>query len=67
LRERRREKEIGFALSVHGVEFGFWFLIRYATKPLALQLHQERLQVVCSERVSRKRLAQRHFCNGPWT
>ena len=35
--------------------FGFWFLACYATTPLALQFHQERIQVVRSNRVARKR------------
>jgi len=39
----------------------------YAATQLALQLQQERAQVVCSNKDPRKRLAQRHSRNGPWT
>jgi len=37
---------------------GFWFLICYATTQLVIQLHQERIQVVRSNRVAWKRPAE---------
>ena len=43
------------------------FFCCYAATQLALQLQQERTQVVCSNRVARKRPARRHFHNGPST
>ena len=39
----------------------------YAATQLALELQQERTQVVCSNKEARKRLARRHSRNGPWT
>jgi hypothetical protein len=39
----------------------------YAATPLALQLQQEDINVVRSNRVARKRPARRHYCNGPRT
>jgi len=36
--------------------FGFWFLVCYAATQIAIQLHQERIQVVCSNRVARNML-----------
>ena len=42
---------------------------RFTTTQLARQVQQERTQVVCSNKVARKRLARRHPRNGPsiWT
>jgi len=45
----------------------FWVLICYAATQLALQLHQERKQVVRSNRVTRKRPARGHCPNGHWS
>jgi len=47
----RRTLPVGF-IDINTV-FGFWFLVfgLYAAKQLALQLHQERLQVVRSNKV----------------
>jgi len=39
----------------------------YVATQLACQLHQERTQVVCSNKEARKRLARRHSSNGLWT
>ena len=44
----------------------FCFVFFVATQ-LARQLHQERLQVGCSNKEAWKRLARRHSRNGPWT
>jgi hypothetical protein len=44
----------------------FFFLLKAATQ-LARQVQQERTQVVCSNKVGRSRLAQRHSRNGPRT
>jgi len=44
-----------------------FFVCCYASTQLALQLRQERTQVVCSKKEARKRLDRRHSCNGPWT
>ena len=44
----------------------FFFLLKAATQ-LARQGQQERTQVVCSNKVGRSRLAQRHSRNGPRT
>jgi len=38
--------------------FSFWFFFRYAATQLAIQLFQERLQMVRSNRVTRKRPAK---------
>ena len=35
-----------------------WFLVSYAAAQLANQLQQTRIQVVCSNKVARKRLAE---------
>jgi len=43
----------------------FFVLFCYAAMHLALQLYQERAQVVCSNGVARKRPARRHSRNGP--
>ena len=43
------------------------FFSCYATTPPALQLQQERTQVVCSNREAQKRPARKHCNNGPWT
>jgi len=43
----------------------FLFLFEAATK-LARRVQPKRTQVVCSNKVGRSRLAQRHSCNGPW-
>jgi len=59
-RDKERKKE-------RGIVFGFWFLGCYAATQIALQLHQERIQVVRSNREAWKRPARGHFCNGPWT
>jgi len=48
------------------LEIGF-FLVLFCRTQLARQLQQERAQVVCSNKVARKRLARRHSRNGPWT
>jgi len=45
---------------------GFWFLVCYAATPIALQ-HQERIQVVHSNRVAQKRPAWGHSRNGSHT
>ena len=45
----------------------FVFFGCYAATQLALQLHQEHTQVVCSNGVARKRPARRHSRYGPWT
>jgi len=45
----------------------WFFSCCYAAKQLALQVQQERTQVVYSHKEARKRLARRHFRNGPWT
>jgi len=37
----------------------------FVTTQLARQLHQERTQVVCSNKEALKRLARRHSRNGP--
>ena len=56
-----------------GVEGGYitgrfdFFWLLFAATQLALHLHQERTQEVCSNKEARKRLAQRHSRNGPWT
>ena len=39
-------------------ELGFWFLVCYAATQLATQLPKERIQVVRSNRVARKRPAE---------
>ena len=39
-------------------QFGFWFLICYAAKQLAIRLQQECIQVVCSNREARKHPAE---------
>jgi len=39
------------------------FLVCFAATQLARQLHQERTQVMCSNKVAQKRLAQRHSRN----
>ena len=44
-----------------------FFFCCYAATQLALQVQQERSQVVCSNREARKRLARGHSRNGPWT
>ena len=41
------------------------FLVQAATQ-LVHQVQQERTQVVCSNKVARKRRARRHPRNGPW-
>ena len=41
------------------------FFFGYATTQLARQVQQKRKQVVCSNKVGRKRLARRHSRNGP--
>jgi len=46
---------------------GFWFLVCYAATLLALQVQQERIQVVHSNRVAQNRPTRGHFRNGPWT
>ena len=47
-----------YAISLQiGVAFFFWC---FAATHLAHKLHQERAQVVCSNKVARTRLAQRH-------
>jgi len=43
---------------VHCLVFGIWFLVCYAATQLAIQLHQERIQVVRSNRVVLKRPAE---------
>ena len=45
--------------------FQFLFCCCYVSTQLALQLHQERTQVVCSNKVAQKRPARRHSHNGP--
>jgi len=45
----------------------FFFFVCFAATQLARQVHQERTQVLCSNKVARKRLARRHSRNGPWT
>jgi len=47
--------------------WGFFFGCCFVATQLARQLHQERLQVGCSNKEARKRLARRHSRNGPWT
>jgi len=42
----------------NNVCFGFWFLVCYTVTQLALQLQQEPIQVVRSNRVARKRLTE---------
>jgi len=37
---------------------GFWFLVRYAATQIAIQVQQERIQVVRSNKVARKRLTE---------
>jgi len=44
--------------------FQFLFCCCYVSTQLALQLHQERTQVVCSNKVAQKRPARRHSRNG---
>jgi len=46
--------------------FGLWFAACYAATQLALQLHQERIHVVRSNRVAQKRPARVHSRNGPF-
>jgi len=41
------------------LSYGFWFLVCYAVAQLAFQLHQECIQVVCSNRMAWKRLTDR--------
>jgi len=66
----RRDPFLSFFLSFFGLEnpitglvdpvsFLFCFLLEAATQ-LARQVHQERTQVVCSNKVDRSRLALRH-------
>ena len=43
------------------------FFCWYAATQLALQVQQERTQVVCSNRGARQRPTRGHSCNGPWT
>jgi len=43
------------------------FFVLFAATQLALQLHLERTQVVCSSRQAWKRPARSHSRNGPWT
>ena len=50
-----------------GQQVFFWFLVCYAASPLALQLHQERIQVVRSNRVVWKRPPRGQSRNGSWT
>jgi len=47
--------------------FRFHFIFFVACRHTALQLHLEHTQMVRSNKVARKRLAQRHSRNGPWT
>jgi len=42
---------VGYLFLVFGVWFGFWFLAGYAATQIALQLQQERIQVVRSNKV----------------
>ena len=42
------------------------FFCCLAATQLARQVQQERTQVGCSNKVAQKRLARRHFRNGPW-
>jgi len=44
-----------------------FFSCCFATTQPAPLVHQERTQVVCSNKVARKHLARRHSRNGPWT
>jgi len=44
----------------------FWFLVCYAVTQLALQFHRQRIHMVRSNRVARKRPARGHSRNGPW-
>jgi len=44
----------------------FFFNFGFAATQVAPQEQQERTQVVCSNKVARKRLARRHSRNGPW-
>ena len=47
--------------------FRFHLLFLVVYRHTALQLHLERTQVGCSNKVARERLARRHSRNGPWT
>ena len=40
------------------LEEGFWFLVCYDTTQLVIQLPQERIQVVRSNKIARKRLTE---------
>ena len=53
-------------VSYNSCFFEFFFCC-YAATQLALQVRQERTQVVCSNREARKHPARRHSRNGPWT
>jgi len=44
-----------------------FFFGGYAVTQLARRAHQERTQVVYSNKVAQKRLARRHSSNGPQT
>jgi len=46
--------------------YTFFFCCYAATQP-ARQVRQEHTQVVCSNKIARKRLARRNSRNGPWT
>jgi len=51
----------------HGWHRLLFFCLLKAATQLARQVQQERTQVVCSNKVGRSRLAQRHSRNGPRT
>ena len=66
---------MGFEMRRSVVDLGhegvWWILFFVLVLPphsyWARQLHQERTQVVCSNKVAWKRLARRHSRSGPWT
>ena len=45
----------------------YYFICCYADTLPALQVQQERTQVLCSNRKAQKRPARGHSRNGPWT
>ena len=60
-----RAKWKGAGVVKHFTFFDFFWC--FVATQLARQLHQGRLQVVCSNKEARKRLAGRHSRNGPWS
>jgi len=65
--QQRRTLCLATELEKRKKTWDFFFGCGYAATQLALQLLQERAQVVRSNKAARKRLARRHSRNGPLT